>query len=288
MSIRSGQKAADNLNKKAEDTLTNNYRQAQKYLAAGQTSATGALNQQAAAAKAAINQGVNTGQGQLTQGANTAAGYYNQALPTWQDLVNAGQAGIANYGELLTNPDSVFNSALYQSRENAGIDALNRLANSRGMLKSGNNTQDILDYMRRGGLDYFTTLLNAYNPYFGMAQNAAQGQTGIYGMLGNLYNTLGQNQAGLTQWGAGQNSNTANQLGANLSNVYTGTAAQQSGASQNLGNQKADLYTGWGQQQNNAAINQANKDAQDQANWFNLAGAALGAGSKVAGAYYGA
>jgi hypothetical protein len=78
-------------------------------------------------------------------------------------------------------------------------------------------------------LDYFNTLANQYQPYFGMAQNAAQGQTGVLSNMAGMYDRLGQNQSGLAQWGGGQLSNLADQYGTNQSNLATGTAGQLAG-----------------------------------------------------------
>lgn len=136
-----------------------------------------------------------------------------QTVGTYAPFLQTGTQGLNDYYGLLNNPDSIYNSDLYKSRETATLDAVNRGANSRGMLASGNNTLDIINAMRQGGLDYFNTLTNAYNPILTAGQFGATGTGGAY-------------QAG----------------GANKANIYTGTAANkanlygsQAGATESFG-----------------------------------------------------
>lgn len=186
----------------------------------------------------ALNKGQTSAIGALDTGAEKAVGAY-------QPMLDRGQRGIDASWELLQNPDSVFNSELYKSREAAGIEGINRGANARGMLASGNNTQDILDYMRRGGLDYFNTLQQGYQPFFGLGQNAAAGIAGTY-----------------------------NQQGANKSNVYTGTA-------QGIANQHNALGQAGYQQY---ADIQAAQSAANKAPWDVILGLGKAAATAYAGA----
>jgi hypothetical protein len=154
----------------------------------------------------------------LEGGADKAYGFQDVgqagAIGAFQPLQQAGQQGMDAYWNLLQNPDSIYDSELYKSREAAGLDAINRGANARGMLASGNNTQDQLDYMRQGGLDYFNTLAGKYQPYFGLGQQAASGIAGAY-------------------------SGTA----ANKANIATGTASGINSNYNNLGQASSDMYT---------------------------------------------
>lgn len=262
--------------------LKTQYGLGQTALTQGKEEGLGYLGDAYNTARGDLTGGIGGAQDYLTSGANTAAGYYNQALPLWQQLSNQGTQGIEAYGNLLNNPDSVFQSELYKNREGAGIDSLNRLAAGRGMLSSGNNTQDIVDYMRRGGLDYFNTLLGGYSPYFGLAQNAAAGQTGVLGQLGGLYDRLGQNQADLAFRGGTGLAGLADQFGANQANIATGTAGQSANMYSSLGNQLNSNRVTQGQAGSDMHTNMANaKSAADA----NLWGAILGIGGSLAGAY---
>jgi hypothetical protein len=210
----------------ADKKINQNFATARSDLQAGQTAGVNYLQDQNAIARGDITGAQDMGMGLLQQGADTAAGFYGQALQPWQQLSGLGTQGVQDHYNLISDPDSIYDSELYKSREAAGLDALNRGANARGMLASGNNTQDQIDYMRQGGLDYFNTLANQYQPYFGMAQNAAAGQTGVLSDMAGLYDRLGQNQAGLAQWGGGLLSGQAANLGSQLGNMATGTASQ--------------------------------------------------------------
>jgi hypothetical protein len=219
----------------ADNAINQNFQQARADLRTGQQAGLGYLQDANATARGDITGAQAMGQGMLQQGADTAAGFYGQALTPWQQLSGLGTQGVQDHYNLISNPDSVFDSELYKTREQDTINGLNREANSRGMLASGNNTIDIIDRMRTGGLDYFNTLANQYQPYFGMAQNAAQGQAGVLSNMAGMYDRLGQNQSGLAQWGGGQLSNLADQYGTNQSNLATGTASQLAGNRQTEG-----------------------------------------------------
>jgi hypothetical protein len=257
-----------------------------------------------------LNQG-DAGFGYLGQGADTAAGIYDQALAPWQQLSGMGTQGVDAHWNMLQNPDSVFDSELYKSRENAGIEGLNRVANSRGMLASGNNSQDILDYMRQGGLDYFNTLANQYQPYFGMAQNAAAGQANVLGQKAGMYDRLGQNQASflanqagakaglaqnqgqfagnMGQYGAGLAqsqgntlANLASQYGANAANAATGTGQNIANMYGNQGQIGAQAYSGLGGAASDMHTNIANANSAADANTW---GAIMGLGNMFTGMY---
>jgi hypothetical protein len=264
----------------ADNQINQNFQQARADLRTGQQAGLGYLEDQYGAARGDITGAQDMGMGLLQQGADTAAGFYNQALSPWQQLSGLGTQGVQDHYNLISNPDSIYDSELYKSREAAGIDALNRGANARGMLASGNNTQDQIDYMRRGGLDYFNTLANQYQPYFGMAQNAAQGQTGVLSNMAGMYDRLGQNQAGLAQWGGGQLSNLADQYGTNQSNLATGTAGKVAGNKQLEGTTLAGNRLLQGQAGADNYMNQANAQSAADSNMW---GAILGLGGALSG-----
>jgi hypothetical protein len=233
----------------AGQTAGVNYLQDQNAIARGditgaQTAGQGYLTDQNAIARGDITSAQDMGMGLLQQGADTAAGFYDQALTPWQQLSGLGTQGVQDHYNLISNPDSIYDSELYKSREQATIDGLNREANSRGMLSSGNNSQDIIDYMRQGGLDYFKTLTNEYAPYFGLATGGAAGIGNVLGQKAGLYDRLGQNQAGLAQWAGGQLSGLGERLGQNQSALAQWGGGLLSGQAANLGTQLGNMATG--------------------------------------------
>lgn len=187
----------------------------------------------------------------LESGVERADARYDQAAAPWNPLLDRGLAGMDSYWDILQNPDSIYDSELYRAREAAGLDQINRGYNARGMLASGNNTQDQIDYMRQFGLDYRAAELAARNPYFNVAQNAAQGLSNVRSNQARLYD----------------------QLGANKSNVITGTAGGLSDLFQRQGSTRANIRTGMGQAGSDMHTNMANAQSAADAN---LWGAIMG------------
>jgi hypothetical protein len=264
----------------ADNQINRNFEQARADLRTGQQAGLGYLGDQYDVARGDITGAQTAGQNYLAGGVNQAAGIYDQALSPWQQLSGLGTQGVQDHYNLLQNPDSIYDSELYKSREEDTLNGLNRMANSRGMLASGNNTIDIINQMRTGGLDYFNTLANQYQPYFGMAQNAAQGQAGVLSNMAGMYDRLGQNQAGLAQWGGGQLSNLADQYGTNQSNLATGTASQLAGNRQTEGQTLAGNRLLQGQAGADNYMNQANAQSAADSNMW---GAILGLGGALSG-----
>jgi hypothetical protein len=246
----------------ADNKIDQNFELARGDLRAGQTAGVGYLQDQNAIAR-----------GDLTGNVGTADGIYDQALSPWQQLSGMGQRGIDAHWNLTQNPDSIYDSELYKSREQGTLDALARGWNSRGMNASGNHTIDIINKMREGGLDYFKSLAGEYAPYFGLASGAATGIGNILGQKAGMYERLGQNLA-----------NGANQLGSNLSNVATGTGTQLADNRQTQGGLlNANRLT---QGQAGADMNMNSANAGNVAD-ANLWGAILG-GTKLASGIYAA
>ncbi len=106
----------------------------------------------------------------------------------------------------------------YQFALDQGLQALNRNAASRGMLASGNNTQDILKYSQGLANQEYGNWLDRLGNFSQMGLGAAQGQTGRQGALAGLDYGYGQDQAGVY-------SNTAN----NISSLLKPQQQQQSG-----------------------------------------------------------
>jgi hypothetical protein len=255
-----------------DQRLSQNFDQARDYLTAARTKGTNYLTDQAAIARGDIN-GAQTagigyltdqsgvarndinnamaaGQGFLSGGADQAATYLNNALTPWNQLAGIGMQGVQSYGDLIgLNPgidqtELLRNTPGYQWQMDQGLDAINRLANSRGELSGGGNTQDLLKYSQGLADQTYQQAVANRTPYFGMAENAAAGQASVNAQLSGLYDRLSQNQAGLAQWGGGLNAANATQLGQDQSNLAQWAGGQNAANANQLGSNLANLRTG--------------------------------------------
>jgi hypothetical protein len=205
-------------------------------------------------ARGDIEEGTEQGVDALNAGATQAQDFLQQGVGAQRGLLNQGMQGVDYYGNLLglngqeAAAQAFQGSPGYQWQQEQGLDALNRTANSRGMLASGNNTQDILRYSQGLASQDYYNQLNAAQPYFGLAQGAASGVQGGYNNMANV----------------------ATGTASNLANLYTGQGTNLAGLSQQSGQANADMFT-----------NQYNAD---QAANQNLWGAIMGVGSMAASA----
>jgi hypothetical protein len=168
----------------------------------------------------------------------------------------------------------------YGFQMDQGLQALQRTRNAQGMLNSGNTDVDAIKFGQ--GLanqsygDWQNKLLGFTNPELSATSGAATGQAGVATNLANLYNTNGQNQAGV-----------AGNVATGLSGINTGQAANDAA----LGNTLGTLYqndatnrvgvvgnavSGTAQSNNQAA-------AAEQQGAKNLLGAGLGVASLAMG-----
>lgn len=233
--------------KKGKEDISTNYGAGREALTSGKQEGLGYLDTGYQTATGDINTGLESGLGYLQSGQDSAISALQPGQDAYQGLYDRGQTGVDSYWNLINNPDQIYQSDLYKSRETAGLDALNRSAAGRGMLASGNNTQDLINYMRTGGLDYFNTLTNAYNPYFNLygqgAGGLAQGGRDIASVYGQFAPAMGNMAYG----GYADKAKLAEALAGNKSNVATGTASQVAGNFMGQGNQLADLSAQLGQ-----------------------------------------
>jgi hypothetical protein len=241
-----------------------------------------------AMARGDITGATNNALGYLDQGVGQAAGYINQGIAPQQGLYDRGTAGIDLYTSLLNDPGSYSLTPGAQFQIDTGAEALNRTANSRGMLTSGNNTEDILRLAQGvASQDYYKNLA-ARQPYFGLAQSGAQGMQSGYNQLGGLYDQLGTNKANLAAASGNQLANLQSQYGANASNVATGASNQLADLYQNQGQIGAQAYTGLGTAAQDNATQIANaQSAADAMGWnalFGLGSMATGGLSNYVGA----
>ena len=87
----------------------------------------------------------------------------------------------------------------YQFALDQGLQALNRNAASRGMLASGNNTQDIIKYAQGLANQEYGNWQNRLGNFSQLGLYAAAGQTGRQNSLAALDYGYGQDQAGVYQ-----------------------------------------------------------------------------------------
>ena len=239
----SGQAAAQDAFSAQKQGLNRGFGQAQQYggksidaLKGGQKKAIGALNQ--------------------------GNRYYQQALAPNQTMFDQGTEGVDYYGQLVglgggdpgQMQETLQNIPGYQFAQEQGIDALNRTANSRGMLASGNNSQDIMRFSQGLADQNYFNYLDALNPYFGQQQSGASGLTNTYGNMAN-------NQA-------------------NKANVYTGTAGNVANVQSGLGNLAYNTRVGIGQA--GAQLSQDQYQAEQGASQ-NMWNAILGVGGMLTG-----
>jgi hypothetical protein len=278
----------------ARGDIRSNYGQAAKAQKTELNSANRALDQSYATGRNDLTGARDDSLGYLQSGADKAEGYYSQALEPWQNLSNSGQQGIDLYGQLvgLGDPSQMQERLAsipgYQFARDQGIDALNRNANSRGMLASGNQSQDVMRFSQGLADQNYFGYLNSLQPYFGLGQNAAGGLSQVYGQLGQNANQLGVNQSNIN-YGAGRDlSNLAQGYGLNRANVAQGAANNLSNIYQNQGSQMSGLSQAQGQA---GADKHANIYNAQQAADNNMWQALIAGGNMLAGgvgAYTGA
>lgn len=171
----------------------------------------------------------------LQRGQQQAVGALGQGDRGNQRLYNRGEQGIDYYGQLLglggnngQVQETLENIPGYQFARDQGLDSINRLANSRGMLSSGNNTQDLLRFSQGLADQNYFNYLGAAQPYFGLAQGAASGmqQTGankanVYQNTGNQLADYGyKTNVGIGQAGADKSMNIYNAEQAASQNMW--------------------------------------------------------------------
>lgn len=156
------------------------------------------------------------------------------------DTSNRFEAGLsANEGRLsalLTDPNSIQNTAAYKFRVNQGLDALNRQLGARGLLNSGNRLAETTKY----GQDMAS---QEYDNQFGRLRDLVQSYS---------QNWLGDKNANTARYSA--ESNAWNQRGNLLKDIY-GQAQQGVTSAAKIG---SDQRIGWA----NAWANQAPKAQQ--------------------------
>ena len=239
----------------------------------GFTGAKKYVNQGVQGGTKALRQGQQQGIGALNQGLEAGTGYLNQALSPYADLYSRAQQGFDAYGNAFglggqegydQARESFQTSPGYEFQQQQGLDAINRTANARGMLASGNNSQDLLDYSQGLANQEWGNYTAGLRPYLDLAPNLAGGQANLYGQLANLESNT-----------AGNKANIYGQTGTNIANL-------KSNAGNTLGNYSWLQNTGIGQAGADQAMNQYQAEqAASQNLWNSIMGVAQAAPKTV-------
>ena len=190
-------------------------------------------------ARGDINQGMDRAYGFLDKGTNRAAGQYNKALGAYDELYPGAVAGFNAYGDAFglggaegydRARESFQTGPGYEFMMNQGLDALDRRANSRGMLASGNNQIDTLNYATGLADQEWDDYTAGLSPYLSLAPQMAGAQGDLYSQLAGLYSNQGANKANIATGGAGR-----------LADINTGIGNRAYGTQVGLGQAGADL-----------------------------------------------
>lgn len=142
-------------------------------LTQGYNKATGAVDKHGRAAQKILKGGLYNARGDL-----------NEVKPDWENLINIGQGGVGQADKLnaFGDPNDFYNTLDYKiSREgaHAGLESLARFANARGMLESGNMSQDAMRYMSQFDADTLERARGSFAPYWDMLKYGTAGRSGI-------------------------------------------------------------------------------------------------------------
>lgn len=180
-----------------------------------------------------------------TQGATTAGtGYLNQALGLYGPLAGITGGAEQMYANALgLGGQSGTQAALgafqqgpgYQYQLQQGLDALQREANSRGMLASGNLTQDELAYSQNLANQGWQNWLNQLGGLGAQNQGVLGAEAGLYGGLADIAGQGGARTAGI--YGA-----FAPEIGATQADIGQTKAGGTMAAAQNKAQTLANLY----------------------------------------------
>lgn len=164
--------------------------------------------------------------------ANLGIGEQRRQFDTMQQNIQpylaVGREGLSGLQALLSDPDSIKDSAAYQWQLGQGVQGLDRSAAARGGLNNGGHMADVLRFSQGLASQEYGNQWNRLAGLAGLGQNSAVG-AGHMGQqnanaLSNLYGSIGQA-------GAGQAINSANAWGNALSGL-AGVAGQYMGQKQ--------------------------------------------------------
>lgn len=280
----------------AAGTLQQYTGQATGALTDAQKQAIAAQQQAATQAGGDITQGMTQGIGYLQGGAGQAQQDLSKALGLYSPLAQTAGQAFNMYGQALGLGGPQGNAAAlnafrtdpgYTFQMQQGLQALERDRNARGMLSSGNLTEDELRFSQGLADQGYQQWMQNLWGLGGQAPGLAGAQSGLYGQMAGLSTGLGQAEAGLTGAGYGGLANIASQLGSNLSNLYTGTGQEVSGLLSNLGGELGQLQLGQGASKAATLANIFNAQQQAGANALGFWGNLLGGITSGAGRYFG-
>lgn len=173
--------------------------------------------------------------------------FYGMSVDQLTNIADPWSSQRGQYQETLSNlikdPSSFVNSPLFQSATQAGIDAVNRSAASRGLLKSGNRLQALMDYGQQQAPKTFFQMTDLLSTLSGARNQNPGGGLQAAANLGNL---------GVSEQNAATNRYQAE----------TGRLGVQNQANQ-IANQQAQWQNTWRSQQEADEANRQSLQQQD-------------------------
>ena len=162
----------------------------------------------------------------MQQGADTINGYYNDAKGMLDPYMQTGLAGNAGLMKLMQNPNSIKDSEAYKWRFSQGMQGLDNSAASRGMLFSGAQTKDAINYGQGQASQEYG---NEWNRLMGVTQMGQQtaGGLGQLGMgagnsLSQLYSGMGNARGSSYAQQGANNANMMGGLGSMFGSIFGG------------------------------------------------------------------
>jgi hypothetical protein len=261
--LNKGFKGLENNYAKALNEISTSADTARGDIAYGRDQGVGALTAGRDQGVSALTAGRDSGLGALYEGRDTAIGSIeggrDAALAEYDPYVEATSGAAGLYSDAIglngaggnTRAVDAFQAGPgYEFAMDQGLTALDRRAASRGMLASGNNSIDTINYAQglanqeygewldrlRGQQEFGANIAgNRAGIITDAAGNVANIQTGVGGAAADLYAGTG---AGIADLYSG--------TGANIAGVYTGTGGQLADVATGAGTRAAAIRTGLG------------------------------------------
>jgi phage gp37-like protein len=171
-----------------------------------------------------------------------AQGFAGKATAAYDPMIATGRTGVDAYTAAMglgpagsAGTEAFRNTPGYQFQMDQGLDAVNRTANARGLLGSGNTTTDLLKYSQGLADQTYGSYLSRLSPLMQMYGQGIAGQAGGLTNQANLANTQGAARATL---GTGLGSGMAGIYG-QAGQMPLAAAGQKAGIIGNMGSQYA-------------------------------------------------
>jgi hypothetical protein len=156
--------------------------------------------------KAGLTQGTKQAGRLIDRGVDRARGYYDKSADLYDPLYSTASKGYGAFADAMGLNGPAGNERAvgrfqagpgYEFTMDQGLDALDRRAASRGMLASGNNTQDILRFSQGLADQEYDQWLDRLSGYGSDAATFASGKSGAYDRLAQLFANAGGTKADL-------------------------------------------------------------------------------------------